>query len=193
MRIITGKLKGRKIPFINKKFDNADVTTDKVKEALFSALGSQLSGDRFLDLFGGSGQIGFEAYSRGADVVINELNKQRFAFIRECAEHFGVLEDITLYNFKDTQCLRYLSKKAQPFDILFCDPPYQKDRKANNHISLLMREVALQGLLVKGGLFVCQFYTKNEIKNIPECFNHQTTKKYGNTSLAFFSYDEITQ
>src|SRR3990172_4106761 len=82
IRIIAGGLKGRVIPFSNKKFDDADITPQKVKGAVFSMIGEWLEGKGFLDLYAGSGQIGLEALSRGADpVVLNEPDARRFHFI----------------------------------------------------------------------------------------------------------------
>ena len=76
MRIIAGEFKGRRIPFNNRKYGNARVTSDFVKKAVFSSLGEILCGKYFLDLFSCSGQIGLEACSRGAQVVINEPDRR---------------------------------------------------------------------------------------------------------------------
>ena len=85
MRVIAGRLKGRRIPFNNRRFGNARVTSGRVKEAVFSMLGTELQGLRFLDLFAGSGQMGLEAFSRGCDAVMNELDRPRHAFLTSAA------------------------------------------------------------------------------------------------------------
>ena len=91
IRVIGGSLKGKNIPFDNNKYDQADISPQKIKGAVFSILGEELSGQIFLDLFAASGQIGIEACSRGAEkVVFNELEKKRYFFIKNIISNFGL-------------------------------------------------------------------------------------------------------
>ena len=97
MRIISGTLKGRTIPFNSRRFGNARITSGRVKEAVFSILGTDLSGKRFLDLFAGSGQIGFEAYSRGAHVVMNDFDRRRHGLIQGLVDQWGLAGQLALH------------------------------------------------------------------------------------------------
>ncbi len=188
MKIITGSLKGRKIPFENKKFKNADITPQKVKEALFSILGSKIYGAVFLDLYGCSGQIGFEAYSRGAEVIINERDKQRFDFIWKTAEKYGILTSISLFNYSDTVCLRYLSRKEQKVSLCFLDPPYIKEKGGVDYYGTLLLKLEQSGVLAPDAVVVVQYFTKNTLTGVPGCFQRVDDKQYGTTSLSIFRY-----
>lgn len=91
MNVIAGTYKGRTIPFSNRKFNNADITPQKLKGALFSILGEDLTGKSFLDLYACSGQVGIEAVSRGASFVLfNELNKKKIFFYQKFARRMGM-------------------------------------------------------------------------------------------------------
>jgi 16S rRNA (guanine966-N2)-methyltransferase len=189
MRIISGRLKGRRIPFNNKHFNNADITPQKVKEALFSIIGNDLSGSTFLELFGGSGQIGFEAYSRGAEIIINEVDNKRFEFIWNLSENFNIRSKIMLFNYSSHVCLRYLSKKNVSVDICFLDPPYLKKKSETDIYSKLLIDVKKSQILKHNSDIIIQHYSKNVLINIPGEFKLNDQKNYGSTTLSFFSYN----
>ena len=120
MRIISGTAKGRKLKTL--AGDNVRPTSDKVKEAIFSAIQFDIEGRSFLDLFAGSGQMGLEALSRGAKSA---------TFIDSSAESVKVLkENITALGFENSSklmrsdALSFLSLCGDKFDIAFLDPPY---------------------------------------------------------------------
>ena len=109
MRVISGTLKGITIPFDNDKYDNANATPQKVKEALFSILGDDLIGKSFLDLYACSGQIGIEALSRGAELVVfNEIDIRRYHFIKSQIEKRNLTENTLFFRYHAFRCLRYL-------------------------------------------------------------------------------------
>ena len=124
MRIISGTLRGRRIPFNNRKFGNARVTSDFVKEAVFGSLGPDLSDVLLIDPFAGSGQIGFEAASRGAAVWLNDRDKKRHAFIRSLIQEWQLLDQITLTNEDWRRWLKRISGDAMRYHIAYIDPPY---------------------------------------------------------------------
>ena len=120
MRIISGTAKGRKLKTL--VGDNVRPTSDKVKEAIFSAIQFDIEGRRFLDLFAGSGQMGLEALSRGAKSA---------TFIDSSAESVKVCkENISALGFEaDSRLIRsdalsFLNLCSDKFDIAFLDPPY---------------------------------------------------------------------
>jgi 16S rRNA (guanine966-N2)-methyltransferase len=121
IRIIGGEYRGRRIPVP----DRPDLrpTPDRVRETLFNWLGQTLDGLSCLDLFAGSGALGFEAASRGAQrVVMVEQDREVFAALRKVKDTIGagaveiVLDD----------ALAYL-KKAPAFDVVFLDPPFRQN------------------------------------------------------------------
>jgi len=121
MRIITGKLKGRRIT-IPKGLD-VRPTTDRTKESIFNKIEvyKYIEGATVLDLFGGSGNLGFEAISRGAkSVTFVDLNPKNIGLIEKTATEFGV-ETQARTVVSDVQ--RFLNGMPIPYDFIFCDPP----------------------------------------------------------------------
>ena len=102
-------------------------TTDRIKETLFNMLQNDLYGARFLDLFAGSGAIGIEALSRGAkEAVFVEKNPKAAACIKENLAFTKLAEGGKLLNMDVLQALHSLEGKGA-FDIIFMDPPYNKE------------------------------------------------------------------
>jgi 16S rRNA (guanine966-N2)-methyltransferase len=130
LRIIAGQWRGRKLQF--RDSEGLRPTPDRVRETLFNWLQSDLVGSRCLDLFAGSGALGFEAASRGAGkVLMIEKSTKTVSGIRENIEMLGadqihVLCEDTMKFLVDAKNTReYLSGKL--FDIVFLDPPYESD------------------------------------------------------------------
>lgn len=121
MRIISGRWRGRRL----KALRGRDVrpTTDRVRESWMAALGSDLEGARVLDLFAGSGALGFEALSRGAEsVVFVERARGALAAIRANADLLGATAEVEIHK---GDAIQYVSRlAAESFDIVLADPPY---------------------------------------------------------------------
>ena len=121
MRIITGSATGMKL--ITLAGENTRPTAERTKEAIFSMLQFGLDGRRVLDLFGGSGQMGLEALSRGAAAaVFVDGAKEAVQILRKNAEKTHLEARATILQ---SDALAYLrSCREQPFDLVFLDPPY---------------------------------------------------------------------
>lgn len=119
VRIIGGKHRGRKLPVADAP--GLRPTPDRVRETLFNWLGQNLSGWRCLDLFAGSGALGFEAASRGAASVV--LVEQLPAVARSLQGAADLLKEPVL-SVVCADALAYLKKSMQPLDLVFVDPPY---------------------------------------------------------------------
>jgi len=99
-------------------------TPDRVRETLFNWLGQDLSGQRCLDLFAGSGALGFEAASRGAaQVVLVERAPRVLAALKDNARR---LKCGTAVEIVGADALKFAASCRQPFDVLFADPPYRQ-------------------------------------------------------------------
>src|SRR5262245_38258932 len=126
MRIISGELRGRRLkapPGLATR-----PTSDRLREALFNILGGDVAGSRFLDVFAGSGAVGLEAYSRGADSVgFVEHSRRALALLEENVEHCGASEGVRIVARDALSALRSLATKGEEFDIVFVDPPYEAD------------------------------------------------------------------
>ena len=122
MRIITGRARG--IQLVTLEGDMTRPTSERAKMAIFSSLQFELEGRRVLDLFAGSGQMGLEAVSRGADhAVLVDQSKDAVKIIQKNAEKTRLAEDCTVICSDFSEVLRQRRGK-DPFDIVFIDPPY---------------------------------------------------------------------
>ncbi len=122
IRIIGGKWRGRQIPVIAQK--ELRPTPDRVRETLFNWLMQKVEGTRCLDLFAGTGILGFEALSRGAkQVVFIEKHPASVRHLKDVAEKLHTAENCDI---QTEEALTWLQKHsaAQSFDIIFLDPPY---------------------------------------------------------------------
>ena len=124
MRIIAGT--ARSLPLKTIPGMETRPTTDRIKETLFNMLQADVPGSYFLDLFAGSGQIGLEALSRGAQYAVFVENGKSAAACIEDNIHFTKFDRQTkLYTADVMSALRAMEGKYQ-FDIIFMDPPYNQ-------------------------------------------------------------------
>ena len=122
MRIIAGKYGGRRLTSF--KADHIRPTTDRVKESLFNKLQGGLEEAHVLDLFAGTGNLSFEALSRGAiHVDAVEMSKASVAIINKNKKILGIGHEMTVH-LQDV--LKYLKNCHQKYDIIFIDPPFTK-------------------------------------------------------------------
>jgi 16S rRNA (guanine966-N2)-methyltransferase len=134
LRIIGGRWRGRKLRFADG--EGLRPTTDRVRETLFNWLQPVIHGARCLDLFAGSGALGLEALSRGAiEVQFIERNPQAVKALQE---------NLALLHADNGQVLQgdaltFLRSPAQPFDVVFLDPPFRQDL-LNPALTLLAQE-----------------------------------------------------
>lgn len=123
MRVIAGKAKHLKLKTV--EGNGTRPTTDRIKETLFNMISFQVEGCRFLDLFSGSGAIGIEALSRGAEeAVFVENNRKAAGCIRDNLIHTHLKDRATLLQQDVMAALSHLDKRGEPFQFIFMDPPY---------------------------------------------------------------------
>ena len=133
LNIIGGNLRSR--PLKSPKGDKTRPTTALVRKAVFDMLAPEIEGARFLDLFAGSGAMGIEALSRGAThATFVESGKEAFSCIRDNLKAFKLESQSLLLSYDVKKALETLSKKIEPFDIIYCDPPYTL---ASIHLEIL--------------------------------------------------------
>jgi 16S rRNA (guanine966-N2)-methyltransferase len=176
-KITGGNLRSRKLG--SPKGQNVRPTPGRVKESLFSILMPRIDGARFLDLFAGTGAIGFEAASRGASrVVCVEGNRETAEAIREAAQTFGVDEVVEVVA---ATVDRALYRIEGPFDIVFADPPYADE------LPLKMFELLLErNLLAEDALVVFEHSARTILPQIPG-YRGVREEVYGDVALAFFA------
>lgn len=125
LRIIGGQWRGRKLNFPDAP--GLRPTPDRVRETLFNWLQATIVGSRCLDLFAGSGALGFEALSRGAKhVTMIDKSHQVITSLKNNLELLGV-NNASLVNTDASHLLVQENKLGQTFDVVFLDPPFHQD------------------------------------------------------------------
>ncbi|MFO7820186.1 MAG: 16S rRNA (guanine(966)-N(2))-methyltransferase RsmD [Halanaerobacter sp.] len=181
MRIIAGKDKGRRL---NRR-DGQDVrpTSDRTKEALFSILGSEVVGVRFLDLFAGFGGIGLEALSRGAyESVFVDYQKSNINIIEENIEMLGY-EDKT--KVIEADVLESLGLLRGDFDLIFMDPPYEQKEL----YEAALAEIEKYKLLHPTGIIIIEHHSQAEL-DLGAQYDIIKERDYGNAALTLIQRRE---
>jgi len=176
-KISGGSLNSRKLK--SPKGMNVRPTPGRVKESLFSILMHRLEGASVLDLFAGTGAIGFEAASRGAARVVSvEAHRETAQAIEESAAALDVADRVTVVG---APAERALYRIEGPFDIVYMDPPYATDVPLQLFRLLLERE-----LLSPDAVVIYEHAAKRILPDIP---GYRSTREevYGDVALAFFS------
>lgn len=182
MRIITGTLKGRQIN-IPKTLD-VRPTTDRTKESMFSVIEAHkyIDGARVLDLFAGSGNLGFEAISRGAQsVLFVDSERNNLKNIEKTAAGFEVADRVR------THCAtaeEFVEGRATPYDFIFCDPPYDYPM-----MDELVGHILQGGWLSDGGWFLLEHDKRHHFEEHPHCF---FSRAYGRTIVAIFQKHPVS-
>jgi 16S rRNA (guanine966-N2)-methyltransferase len=176
MRIISGELGGRRFnPPGNMPYTRP--TTDAAKEGLFNIVENNLdlTALRTLDLFGGTGSITYELFSRGVrDLTIVEKDAEMFSFIKKTAADLGVVPIQAIRS----DVFNYIRSCTEQFDFIFAGPPY-----ALGNIEELPVLVFKQGLLAQNGWFVLEHTPRNDFQKVPF---FRTERKYGTTVFSIF-------
>jgi 16S rRNA (guanine966-N2)-methyltransferase len=178
-RIIGGTAGGRRLE--TPRGHATRPTSDRVREALFSAVESRtgsLDGLRFLDLYAGSGAVGLEAWSRGAGVVtMVEQDRRTAALISRNAAALGFARAKVVA----TPVSTFLqASPAAPYDVVFSDPPYpMSDADVSGDLGALVAH----GWLVPGALVVVERAAKRSAVTWPAGIEEDRTKRYGETAL----------
>lgn len=124
MFIIAGLFRRQRL--ITPKSHQVRPTSNRLREALFNICQHSIQGAHFLDIFAGSGAMGFEALSRGAGcVTFIEMHKEAIQCIKTNAVNLGVQDKIQVLHHDAFIMLKWLNKQGKTFDIIYADPPYQ--------------------------------------------------------------------
>ncbi len=177
MRVITGKARG-----VNLKTPEGLATrptADRVKEALFSVIQFDIPNARVLDLFGGTGQLGIEALSRGAkSAVFVDAGEPACALIRENLRRTKLENQAVVIR---ADYLAYLSRCKEKFDIIFLDPPYAEVFLENS-----IKSIAEIDILQSGGIIVCERPLGKDLPWEYPGFSRSKDYKYGKTLITLY-------
>ena len=188
MRIITGIAKGIKLVTLEGLATRP--TSERAKEALFSMIQFEIEGRRVLDLFAGSGQLGLEALSRGAEnCVFADVSSDAISIVKKniAKTHF---EDKSKTVVSDYSGFLRKAEGREQFDIIFLDPPYASDALAN-----ALEQLYATSLMKRGCLLVCEsenedlrIFEKNSI--LEKMYTSVRKKSYGRVHLEILTPNE---
>jgi len=193
MRVIAGQAKGIKLT----EFKGSQVrpTLDQVRETLFNVLGYNLSGEYFLDWFAGTGAIGIEALSRGAEkVVLVENSRQSqnliYSNLKKCRFWNGENESSyakwKLLKMDALQALPVLEKSSLMFDVVYIDPPF-----ANDLYKECLIAISRSHLLRTSSLVVVEHNKKNNLEKLYGKLSLADRREAGDTSLSFYDLKNV--
>ena len=176
MRIITGKARGTKLNTLSGEATRP--TAERTKEAVFSMLQNEIAGTRVLDLFAGSGQLGLEALSRGAEyAVFNDSSREAAAIIRANVEKTHFTDACEVLSTDWQAALRRLASREK-FDLVFFDPPY-----AGGFLPKVLAKMLEWDLLAEGGIIVCESADEGDVfggnEELKNQFNIRRVARYG--------------
>lgn len=176
MRVITGTARGRNLATVSGT-EVVRPTSQKVKEAIFSAIQFDIEGRRVLDLFAGSGQLGIEALSRGAQsAVFVDSAAASVEVVRSNLKATGLEGQATVVR---ADYKSFISSKVGSFDIAFLDPPYSK--------GLLLEALKLTvGVMSDYGIIICEHPPEVSLPETVSGFSVSRSYRYGKIMLTVY-------
>jgi len=178
LRVIAGS--ARRTNLIAPEGLNTRPTSDRAKESLFSILADRICGAKVLDIFCGSGAIGIEALSRGAEKAV--FVDESVAAIKATQANLNktrLTTNAKVLQMKFDKAIQTL--EGQSFEIIFLDPPY-----GTHLLTQTLEKLTQIPLLVKNGIVIAETSTK-ENPEIPKEFTLESARMYGNTKFLFLS------
>ena len=175
MRIIAGKFKGRAL--ITMKDKSIRPTTDRVKESVFNLLQGYIEDAKVLDLFAGSGALGIEALSRGAESVVfadrsNDSVETIYTNLKKVSGKVNVIRK----DFLST--IDYLSARKEKFDIIFLDPPYKQGLD-----KIAIDKIEESNILAEDGIIVVERSREDEPMQLTKGYRAITERDYGSVTV----------
>ena len=183
LRIVAGKYRG--IVLNTFELDNVRPTPDKVREAVFSKIQFHIAGSSWLDLFGGTGAVGLEAYSRGAEsVVVCDDNADSIKLIEK--NYAKCKMSPTLIRSNYIKALNLLSTNGKKFDFVYLDPPF-----ASNYGVKAIKMIARLNLLSKDGVIIYEHSLDTDTSECNEVLDNFDNKKYGTIVVSYFRSKDV--
>ncbi|WP_209125483.1 16S rRNA (guanine(966)-N(2))-methyltransferase RsmD [Alkalihalobacillus sp. BA299] len=183
MRVISGEKKGQPLKAV--PGTTTRPTTDKVKESIFNIIGPYFNGGLVLDLYGGSGNLGIEALSRGVEkAIFVDQNRKAVDVIKENLNLCSFLDRAEVYRNDAKRALKALIKRELSFTYIFLDPPYA-EQKIESEISIIHDFY----LLEKGGTIIAEHDASIQLAETIGAFSCKRREVYGDTAISFYLYE----
>ena len=177
MRVITGTSRGRRL----KEPVGLETrpTADRVKEGIFSSIQFEIEGRRVLDLFGGTGQMGIEALSRGAaHCTFVDLRKEAVGIMRENLTLTGLADRATVVQ-GDYQA--FLTRCREPFDVIFLDPPYE-----SGFLEKALETIIAIDIVSENGIIVCESAAESALPELAAPYAKGRDYRYGKIKITLY-------
>jgi 16S rRNA (guanine966-N2)-methyltransferase len=182
LRIIGGKFKGRKLRAV--RGTKTRPTSDRTREAIFNIIAFEVHDARVLDLFAGTGALGLEALSRGAlSAVFIDISRQSLSVLRENLANLSLESPNRVIRWDLTKNLNCLLSMPQAFNLVFLDPPYNKNLSipALDHLHLSQS-------LENGARIIVEHSQLEPVEPDGLPFEMVSQRRYGKTLVSFFNY-----
>lgn len=177
MRVITGTARGRKLGELEGM--ETRPTYDRVKEGIFNIIQFDIEGRRVLDLFGGTGQLGIECLSRGAErCVFVDQRRDAVRLIGENLRATG-LEQGAAVHMGDA--ISYLSTTREKFHLIFLDPPYD-----SGLLEAALKKIVSIDILTENGIIVCESRYEHPMPEVHPPFVKGKEYKYGKIKVTIY-------
>jgi 16S rRNA (guanine(966)-N(2))-methyltransferase RsmD len=186
MRVIAGTYRGKKLAAPTGTTTRP--TSDRVKEALFSILASRIdfAGIRVIDICAGTGSLGIEALSRGAEsCCFIECDKSVKQILDKNLQVTGSLEQSQVLNMDAVKALDLISGQTKYFDLVFFDPPY-----ASELYKIVIDAVDSYNILAPGAILVAECSVRNGLAESYGRLKRFDRRVYGDTALELFALEE---
>ena len=182
LRIIAGDLKGRKLRSVGGA--KTRPTANRTREAIFNILVAHIPGSRVLDLFAGTGAFGIEALSRKADsAVFIDIDKDSIAVLQANIESLRLGRQTRIIQWDVIKNLNCLDAIPTGFDLVFMDPPYQK-----NMVEPSLRNLHISQSLVNGTRVIVEHSNREAVLTGRLPFEIADQRKYGKTLGTILDY-----
>jgi 16S rRNA (guanine966-N2)-methyltransferase len=184
MRVIAGTYRSR--PLVAPRGMQTRPTSDRLRETLFNILAPRVEGSRFVDLYAGTGAVGIEALSRGAQHVwFAEDAKAALAALRKNLAELKINQGFTLEDRGVGALLQRLSM-AQPVNVVFLDPPYEAENEYSGTLNFWGSERG-RSLLVADAMVIAEHSSKTKLAERYGGLFHARLVKQGDAALSFFT------
>jgi 16S rRNA (guanine966-N2)-methyltransferase len=181
MRVIAGLYRSRQLK--GKPPEGTRPTSDKLRETLFNVLGPVVDNSTFLDGFAGMGSVGIEALSRGAQkVCFVDRSRKACALIRENLRSLDVTEGVRVLEAPLDKALDVFERDGVAFDIVFLDPPYEREALYTESLS----DFAVRPLLNDHGLLVMEHSKRVELPEKQGRLRKYRALNQGDSTLSFY-------
>lgn len=177
MRVITGTAKGRKLGELAGM--ETRPTYDRVKEGIFNIIQFDIEGRRVLDLFAGTGQLGIECLSRGAErCVFVDQRRDAVRLVQENLKATGLEQGASVHL---GDAISYLGSTRERFHLIFLDPPYD-----SGLLEAALKKLASIDILAENGIIVCESRYERKLPELPAPYVRGRDYKYGKTKVTLY-------